>query len=139
MMAHIFYAIGILAVIYEIYVFLQPKRIADIIYALNRETKKEKEERQFTIRQSMFSLFYLGYVVWSFLGLLLTSSWPVFLFLLVVPMFIRKIFKIKPTSNWLMVDGLISGFLWAFVVFNHFVLKINLSEVTLNWISSLFV
>jgi len=135
-MKHIYYFIGLIFVVYEVYWIYKPSKMLN----LSKEYKeKEKEFDKITDDDRYFRLFLLVaipnlvFFLWVLLGLL-TYNWVIFLINIILSFFIIKpLLKLfgkneyfKLTLHWLnSIKGLVLG---LFVIINSYHLKIDLYE-----------
>lgn len=141
-MKHIFYFIGILFVIHELFWILNPKAQTEKAKKLNQLSKlfKDKKWDEYSQEYKDIIIFkgipYAIFLTWLFLGIL-TFNWVAFAFIilfnLVIIAPISKLFKFSAAYtvlHWL--NSIIGIAFGVFVIVNSYHLKINLFEVIKN-------
>lgn len=121
-MTHIFYFLGIFALLYEMVVFTDTKRI----YALSKNIKGSKHEN-LTKNQKAFTTLIFLYAIWTITGLF-SSQWLLFICILFL--------SLIPGKNVILlkIDAAISFCIVLFITLNKYHLHINLTD----WIKGLF-
>ena len=114
-MKHVFYFIGLLPLIYEMSVIMNPKRI----YASKEKIKAAGKFDNFTSGQKSYAILSLGYLVWAFIGLF-SFNWVAFLFLIAISFIPKKYFILM----WF--DSVISFLILLFVLLNSYHFQIDL-------------
>ena len=117
-LSDVFYSLGLLGVLYEMYVMSNPKRVHNFITNL----KGVDVELQ-TTTQKAYGFFQMGYMVWAMVGML-SEQWVVFLLLLVVSVIPFR--HLKAFGRFF--DAVISLCVVLFLVLNHFHFKINVTD-----------
>jgi hypothetical protein len=127
-MRHLFYLLGIVAVLWEFTVLTQTNRILKFKKQFKKDVKNSFDEWNST--QKTYSFFALGYIIWTFAGLL-SSQWLVFLFLILISVIIpkNKVLLLK-------FDSIISIICLLFIILNKYHLHINLYEYLMLLINS---
>ena len=114
-MKHVFYFIGLLPLIYEMSVIMNPKRI----YTSKEKIKAAGKFDNFTSGQKSYAILSLGYLVWAFIGLF-SFNWVAFLFLIAISFIPKKHFILM----WF--DSVISFLILLFVLLNSYHFQIDL-------------
>jgi len=121
-LSDLFYALGLLGVLYEMYVISNPRRIHNFITNL----KGVDVELQ-TTNQKAYGFCQMGYMVWAMIGML-SEQWIVFGLLLFTSIIPFR--KLKEYGRFL--DAIISLCIVLFLVLNHFHFKINATELVVG-------
>jgi hypothetical protein len=114
-MKHVFYFIGLLPLIYEMSVIMNPKKI----YASKERIKASGKFDNFTSGQKSYAILSLGYLVWAFIGLF-SFNWVAFLFLIAISFIPKKHFIL------MFADSVVSFIILLFVLLNSYHFKIDL-------------
>lgn len=117
-MKHLFYFIAIIPIIWEIFVFVNPKKVATFISILREKSKYNLTEKNYTNTEKAFSILNLGYMVWTIAGLF-SSQWVLFIFLTILGIMPKKHY----ITIW--IDSLISLGLLIFIILNVYHLHID--------------
>ena len=112
-MSHVFYLIGIIAMIWEMIVITSPQRVVDCMKSM-----KGKKMEDVTKTQKALSFYNLGYLIWCFVGLF-STQWVLFGFILILGLI--------PKRNIVMcfLNGLISLGILVFIILNVYHLHID--------------
>ena len=143
-MTHLFYATGLLFLIYEIYFLFNLVEKVNNVKKCKQFTKENKdakyddipEELKVTVRE--IAVVGIPYILWLFLGLL-SSQWLmfglllVFSFVIIYP--IRKLAGFSPLRYVVTgIDTVVCIFVITFIIINKYHLHID----TLSYIKNLF-
>ena len=143
-MTHLFYATGLLFLIYEIYFLFNLVEKVNNVKKYKQFTKENKdakyddipEELKVTVRE--IAVVGIPYILWLFLGLL-SSQWLmfglllVFSFVIIYP--IRKLAGFSPLRYVVTgIDTVVCIFVITFIIINKYHLHID----TLSYIKNLF-
>lgn len=143
-MTHLFYATGLLFLIYEIYFLFNLVEKVNNVKKCKQFTKENKdakyddipEELKVTVRE--IAIVGIPYILWLFLGLL-SSQWLmfglllVFSFVIIYP--IRKLAGFSPLRYVVTgIDTVVCILVIAFIIINKYHLHID----TLSYIKNLF-
>jgi hypothetical protein len=120
-MSHIFYLIGLIAIIWEIIVVTSPQRVVNTMASM-----KGKKVEGVTKTQKALSFYMLGYLLWCLVGLF-SSQWVLFGFILLLGLI--------PKKNIVMcfLNGLISLGLLVFIILNAYHLHINVLSLVKSY------
>lgn len=113
-MRHLFYILGILAVLHELYVLQKAKRVQEV-----RASMKNKQFSQMDSTGQAYTVTLLFYGFWKLAGLL-SGQWPAFLVMVVVG------YLPRPNKFVRLLFAAITLVLLLFVLINHFHLHIHL-------------
>lgn len=114
-MKHVFYFIGLLPLIYEMSVIMNPKKI----YKSKERMKVAGKFDNFTSGQKSYAILSIGYLFWAFIGLF-SFNWVAFLFLIAISFIPKKHFVLM----W--IDSVISFLILLFVLLNSYHFQIDL-------------
>ena len=113
---YIFYGIGLIALMYETAVLTQPKRAHNFMKRYKEATKQantkgKSYKKALSIKQQNFTIVFIGYVIWTFVGLL-TAQWIGFAFIIIL--------SIIPKPYWSLrwMDALITTCTLAYIILN---------------------
>lgn len=115
-MKHIYYLFTLLPILFEYLNLQDTKRIHEFIERLKTTPHKEQ-----TGYQKTYGVLMLGYWLWAVIGLF-SFQWPVFLFMLILGAFPKKLIFVR----W--IDSLISIVVLIFIIVNAYHLHINLYQ-----------
>jgi hypothetical protein len=113
-MSHIFYFLGVLAILWEVIVVTSPIRVTKFINSYGN-----KSVDGLTTKQKNLSYCMLGYVIWCIVGLI-TNQWVIFVLLLSLGMVSKKRMILT------FITGILSLLLLVFMLINVYHLHINL-------------
>ena len=122
-MKHIFYLLTIFPIMWELISLHDTIKVRNLV-----ERLKVKTADEFTIKESLFSTFALGYVMWTLFGLF-TSQWVLFLTLILI-----SSIPLKKYIWYNKIDAIISLVLLLFIILNAYHFNIDIFE----WILSKF-
>lgn len=115
-MKHLFYAISIMPILWEMAGITEPKRVQSFLERLRN--KKNEKPIVYTSTEKRFLQMQFLYFVWGFIGLF-TNQWPLFLVLFLISLIPKRNIVLK----WL--DALYSFLLIVFILLNEYHLHIN--------------
>jgi len=79
-MKHVFYFIGLLPLIYEMSVVMNPKRVYSFKERMNAVDKWDN----YILSQKSYGILSIGYLLWAFIGLF-SFNWVAFLAFWLIP------------------------------------------------------
>jgi hypothetical protein len=125
-MANVFYALGILGIIWEIVCLVEVVKVHNFLLQLKVKQRSEYSLSLYTETDKSFLFLMFLYFVWAIVGLL-SSQWPIFLFFI--------LFSLIPKKNiyYRFFDALVSFSILIFILLNHFHFKINLNDYFMSF------
>jgi hypothetical protein len=124
-MKHLFYFLTVFPILWEVITLVKVNKVHQFI--LNLKTIEGKSFDKYTRTQKSFSIYMIGYIIWTFIGFF-TFQWVVFLVLFLLG-FIHKKYA---WFRW--VDSLITFIMLCFIVINAYHFKFDVCKWLLSMI-----
>lgn len=135
-MTTLFFILTVFFIMYEIHTILNPKKTLKYLVKLSNNSWTSDSSE--VANGCLFIVFLISYLIWSIIGLSISTQWYSFLALVALSFVTSLLNRLTGSLNGKsiirVIDGIISVLILSFIFINHFHPELGVKEWLLTLI-----